>query len=289
MNDKTVTKDIVDAEIEFNKPIIEDDSQALMPAQAPPQMLQTQQDRFVEMALQSGDMGQLEKMLALKERYDKEEARKAFTAALAGFKSEGVEIKKDRLVSFENNDKSMTTYTHASLGNIVKTAVPLMAKHGLSHRWDIEQLDGGAVSCKCILTHEGGHSEETKPIKASPDESGKKNNIQKIASTMTYLERYTFLEVTGLAVEEQDDDGVASGSPVVAPEVETISDDQIKTLDARITDNNLDEKLFTGWLAKKCPYTTGKIDKLAVDNYSMVLARLDKTIKLKHDKEDQAE
>ena len=55
-----------------------------------------------------------------------------------------------------------------------------------------------------------GHSESV-TLSAPPDDSGKKNNIQQIASTVTYLERYTLLAATGTAVKEQDDDGSASG------------------------------------------------------------------------------
>ena len=266
-----ITKEAVDAEIVFT------------PAPAP-SLVQTQTDRFVEMALQSGDMERLEKMLDLKERFDKEESRKQFTAALAEFKAEDMNIVKDRNVSFTTKAGDTTSYTHASLGNIVKLSVPIMSKHGLSHRWLTEQLDKGVIRVTCILTHKGGHSESTS-LQAAPDDSGKKNNIQRVSSTITYLERYTYLAITGLAVEEQDDDGQGAGAPA-APAVEIITGDQIKTLDARITDNNLDSDLFTGWLAKKCPYTMGIVDKLAVDNYDMVLAQLDKTIKLKHEKED---
>ena len=70
-----------------------------------PMVKQTQTDRFVEMALQSGDMEKLEKMLDLKVRFDKEEARKSFTSALAKFKSEDIVIIKDREVSFPSQDK----------------------------------------------------------------------------------------------------------------------------------------------------------------------------------------
>jgi hypothetical protein len=46
-------------------------------------------------------------------------------------------------------------------------------------------------------------------MQAGKDESGKKNAIQQVASTNTYLQRYTFLAITGLATKGQDDDGAA--------------------------------------------------------------------------------
>lgn len=167
---------------------------------------QSQPDRLLEMAIANGaDMNKLEKLLDLKERFDNEQARKAFTAALASFKSEDLHIIKDRTVTIETQDKGTYGYTHASLGNIIGTAVPIMSKHGLSHRWESVQADA-RVKVTCILTHKDGHSEST-TMEASPDTSGKKNGIQQVASTLTYLQRYTFLSITGLAVEEMDNDG----------------------------------------------------------------------------------
>jgi ERF superfamily len=62
----------------------------------------------------------------------------------------------------------------------------------------------------CILTHQMGHSEET-TLAGAPDNSGSKNSIQAIGSTVTYLERYTLLAATGLAAANGDNDG--QGAP----------------------------------------------------------------------------
>ena len=62
------------------------------------------------------------------------------------------------------------------------------------------------IRVTCVLSHILGHSERV-TLQASPDQSGGKNNIQAVGSTVTYLERYTLLAVTGLATAEQDDDG----------------------------------------------------------------------------------
>jgi hypothetical protein len=52
-----------------------------------------------------------------------------------------------------------------------------------------------------------GHSELTK-MTAPSDTSGQKNSIQAIASTITYLQRYTLLAATGLTTKDMpDDDG----------------------------------------------------------------------------------
>lgn len=119
-----------------------------------------------------------------------------------------------------------------------------MSKHGLSHRWDVVQKDG-QITVTCILTHKGGHSEKISMF-AAPDDTGKKNSIQQVASTVTYLERYTFLSITGLAVEDQLDDDAAKAE---APVVEYITEEQVNALHAKITDNDLDMEIFLRWLA----------------------------------------
>lgn len=152
-------------------------------------------------ALDSGaDLDHLERLMDLQQRYEENEARKAYVADMAEFKRNPPEIVKDKLVQF-----SGTSYTHATLGNVTGAIVEGLAKHGFSHRWDTEQ-QGANVIVTCILTHRMGHSERT-TLTAAKDDSGKKNNIQQMASAVTYLQRYTLLAATGLATKDQDDDG----------------------------------------------------------------------------------
>lgn len=84
-----------------------------------------------------------------------------------------------------------------------------MAPFGLIADWRTKN-EPGSISVTCIVTHEMGHSESTS-LSGPPDSSGKKNSIQEIGSTVSYLERYTLFAITGLAATDQDDDGEGSG------------------------------------------------------------------------------
>ena len=96
---------------------------------------------------------------------------------------------------------------HATLGDVTQPIIEGLAAVGISHRWDVEQPDGGMISVRCILTHEQGHNESVL-MRAGRDDSGGKNAIQQVASTITYLERYTLLSITGLATHDMpDNDG----------------------------------------------------------------------------------
>jgi hypothetical protein len=161
-------------------------------------------------ALDSGaDLDRLERLMDLQQRYEENEARKAYVADMAAFKLNPPEIVKDKLVGYKNKDGTVTGYTHATLGNVTGAIIAGLAQQGFSHRWDTEQ-QGANVAVTCILTHRMGHSERT-TLTAAKDDSGKKNNIQQMASAITYLQRYTLLAATGLATKDQgDDDGAGA-------------------------------------------------------------------------------
>jgi len=160
---------------------------------------------------QNADLDKLQKLMDLQERWEANEARKAFTAAMAGFKAEPIEIVKRKRVEFTTRDGDTTSYKHAELSDITDAIGPALAKHELAYRWDIRQESGG-ITVDCILTHIAGHSERV-TMSAPPDGSGKKNAIQQIGSTSTYLQRYTLLAITGMSTKGQDDDGRGEPEP----------------------------------------------------------------------------
>jgi len=159
--------------------------------------------QMLAIAVQQGaDLQKLEKLMDLRDRWEAGEARKAFTAALAAFKAEPVRILKTKKVDIPGGAK----FAHATLADVCDGVVMVLSKHGLSHRWELKQLQNGWPEVTCILTHQAGHSERT-TLAAPADDSGKKNNIQQIASTVTYLERYTLMAAVGLSAKDMDDDG----------------------------------------------------------------------------------
>ena len=156
-------------------------------------------------AVQRGtDPATIKALMDLAERHEANEARKAFVAALTAFKNDPPEIFKTKNVSFGGGKAA---YKHATLADVSTIIGAALSKVGISHRWDTEQLEGGTIRVTCVLTHALGHSERT-PLQASPDASGSKNSIQAVGSTVTYLQRYTLLSATGMAVSDgTDDDG----------------------------------------------------------------------------------
>jgi hypothetical protein len=159
--------------------------------------------QMLAIAVQQGaDLQKLEKLMDLRDRWQRDEARKAYVAAMARFKAEPSRIIKSKQVSIPGGAK----FAHATLADVCDGIVANLSKHGLSHAWETQQGDNGWVEVTCVITHEAGHSERT-TLRGPPDDSGKKNSIQQIASTVTYLERYTLMAACGLSAKDMDDDG----------------------------------------------------------------------------------
>ncbi|WP_081451523.1 ERF family protein, partial [Achromobacter piechaudii] len=163
---------------------------------------------------QGAQLDQIEKMMDLQERWEHREAEKAFNDALAAFKAEAVEVLKRKTVDF-TSQKGRTHYKHAELSDVVEAVGPALSRHGFAWSWKTAQ-EGGLIRVTCILKHRQGHSDSVS-LEASSDQSGNKNSIQAIASTVTYLQRHTLKAITGVSEKGDDNDG--NGADSAAEEI----------------------------------------------------------------------
>ena len=187
---------------------------------------------------QGADLDKLEKLMDLQDRWEADQARKAYNEAMANFKAHAPRLVRDSHASF---GQGKTTYSYSTLDSITQKLAPALAKWGLSHSWLTSQ-DGDRITVTCKLTHREGHFEEVS-LSAAPDTSGSKNAVQSIGSTATYLSRYTLLAVTGLATGTGDDDGRgASGGDGL------ITAEQKDKLVALLKETGADMKKFLKWL-----------------------------------------
>lgn len=166
---------------------------------------------MVSQAVANGaSLEMVSKLIDLQERVEKAQGRKAFDIAVSEAKGEIPAIVKNKDVGFESQRTGSTTsYSHETLGAIAAVVDPVLNRYGLSYRYRAAQGDGGRISVTCVLSHRDGYSEET-TLTAGADDSGKKNSIQAIGSTTTYLQRYTLKLALGLATQDRDDDGASS-------------------------------------------------------------------------------
>jgi len=189
----------------------------------------------IMVAIEKGyDPAFIEKMMDLSDRHKKNEARKSYVRAMAAFKANPPKILKDSHVEYKG-----TKYDHASLGNVTETISQALSQNDLTAAWETDQGEN-KITVTCHITHIAGHSEKT-ALSAGADSSGSKNAIQAIGSTITYLQRYTLLAITGLAAMGQDDDG--KGAEPVKP-VKVITIEQAQAIAKGVKQAGVDKEKF---------------------------------------------
>lgn len=192
---------------------------------------------MIERAVASGaSIETIEKLMALQERFEANQARKAFNEAISEAKA--------RVRPVVRNREGHNSKRYADFAAIASAVDPILADLGLSYRFRTDQ--GGRINVTCILSHRDGH-QETTTLSGPPDTSGSKNAIQAIGSTLTYLQRYSLVQMLGLAASD-DDDGRKGGAG------EPIMPDQVEALRKMMAEVGADEAKFLKYL---------KVDTLA--------------------------
>lgn len=166
----------------------------------------TPMDMLDRAVAQGANIDVLERLMSLQERWEKNSARRAFDEAMAFAKAEIPVIAKSKKVDF-TTQRGRTNYQYEDLAIIARTIDPILTKYGLSYRFRTETT-AGTVTVTCIVSHREGHSEENS-LSGAHDQSGNKNSIQAVGSTITYLQRYTLKAALGLAASHDDDGGKA--------------------------------------------------------------------------------
>ena len=192
---------------------------------------------MIERAVASGaSIETIEKLMALQERFEANQARKAFNEAISEAKA--------RVRPVVRNREGHNSKRYADFAAIASAVDPILADLGLSYRFRTDQ--GDRINVTCILSHRDGH-QETTTLSGPPDTSGSKNAIQAIGSTLTYLQRYSLVQMLGLAASD-DDDGRKGGAG------EPIMPDQVEALRKMMAEVGADEAKFLKYL---------KVDTLA--------------------------
>ena len=203
----------------------------------------------------NADLDKLQQLVALQERWEANEARKAYVSSMNDFRANPPVIYKTKKVSYSTG-KGTTEYSHALLENAAEIIGAELTKHGLSFRWDCEQSDA-QVKVTCVITHSSGHSERVS-LQAGLDQSGGKNNIQALGSTVSYLERYTLFAATGMAPKGMDNDGGTNA--------EYISEEQAADLNSLLEETESDKIKFCEF------FKIESVDKLPAKAFKQAVA-----------------
>lgn len=141
------------------------------------------------------DIDKLERLMAMKERHDAQEAQREFDNAMADM--------QPKLPSIGERGNAAGRYTFALWEDINSVVKPILQQHGFALTFRTSFVDGVAVTG--VLSHRAGHREETS-ITLPADGSGNKNAVQAVASSVSYGKRYTASALLNLTTHGEDDD-----------------------------------------------------------------------------------
>lgn len=207
----------------------------------------------------------ISKMMDLQERNEERIAKQAYIAAMAEFKKDPPKIVKDKSVAFQPSGKPKVEYAYADLATSLEQINTALSPHGLFAAWTTDQVNEN-ITVSCVISHELGHSETTK-LTAAPDDTGSKNKIQAMGSTIYYLMRYTLFALLGLAAHGEDTDGVPE-------EIEYINEKQLSTITDMINDLEVDEAKFLEFLSKATGHVIEATDKIQSKEYNRAMKEL---------------
>jgi len=234
----------------------------IIPEQEPRALsVMTPMDMIQRAVESNASLEMVEKLMALQERWKASQALEAFNEAMAAAKSEIPTISKNREVDFTSS-KGRTHYRYEDLGGIAKTVQPILAKYGLSYRYRATSAPNEPVTVTCIIFHRSGHFEEI-TLTAGRDDSGNKNSIQAVGSTITYLQRMTLKAALGLAVSN-DDDGKSADAG------DTISLEQVEELVALADEVGADKEAFCRY------FKVGGFADISTKDFPRAVAALNK-------------
>ncbi|TFH47835.1 MAG: hypothetical protein E4H01_07480 [Lysobacterales bacterium] len=210
------------------------------------------------------DIDKVSQLFELQEKYEANNARKAYHHAMSQFKGLVPQVKYDSWVNYANKGGGRTDFAFASLAGILGQIQETMEQCGLNATWKTASLEGGAVEVTCVVTHELGHSEATSLV-AGKDESGGKNSIQAVKSTVSYLRRITLEAMLGLAAKADDDDGNGAGT-----QVQKVGANEVKQLTTLMAEAKANTAKFLKAFAIE------KLDDLPLERMAMAVDALNK-------------
>jgi len=168
---------------------------------------------MISQAIQQGaSIEVIERLVALQERWDLRQSRIDFDDAMAAAKGEIPVIAKTKHVGFASKKEgaAKTDYWHEDLASIAEVVDPVLSKYGIRYHFETSAKVNEPVIVTCFVSRKGYVGAQA-TLDAPRDVTGNKNAVQQIASTVTYLQRYTLKAALGLAAGE-DDDGQAAGN-----------------------------------------------------------------------------
>ena len=177
------------------------------------------------------DIAKFEKIIELKNAEEQRTAKAAYYQSMPQLQAEMPEISEDGKIVVNGQVRS----TYARYEDIVRITKPLLQKHGFSFHAKA-RFDKGFAIVTGIVAHQGGHTEETETVLPF-DNTGSKNSVQAIGSSLSYARRYLFTMLFNITTGGEDDNGQKAVGA-------SISEEQAKSIKERLEETGSDVNRF---------------------------------------------
>jgi len=164
---------------------------------------------LMELALTQDKAEGLKTLMEINERLQDRAAAQEFASALSAFQEACPDITKAATANIPTKGGGSYSYKYAPLDHIIKTIRPVLVRYGLSFYWDSSIIERQMV-CTCYLKHVNGHAESAS-FSCPTESSSAMSAQQKNASALTFAQRKSLEQVTGLTPTDADTDGAPMG------------------------------------------------------------------------------
>jgi hypothetical protein len=225
--------------------------------------------QLIQVAREGMSPDALEKLVGLCERVADRRAAQEFSAALAAFQRDCPPI-----IRRTENSQFMVTRSgvkrpsmYANLEDIATTVRESLAANGLSYSWGNAVVLGDSITMSCVLAHVGGHRRESSVTLPHESRAGSSPQ-QKYGSTITYLQRYSLVQVLGLTTCDEDNDGNAEESGPLG----TLTEEQARQISDLLIEANADRGKFLKYMGLP---EDAKLSQIPACDYERAIAALE--------------
>lgn len=155
------------------------------------------------------DINKLEKMFEMQQKAMDRNAKQSFTADLAAM--------QESLPRVIEHGEGHNKAKFAKLEDINDAIRPVLHRYGFAVTFRIKH-ESNLVWITTVLSHKGGHSEET-AIPLAVDSTGSKNPVQAVGSSISYGKRYGICAMLNISTGDDVDGGLPTNVPQNLPDI----------------------------------------------------------------------
>ena len=173
---------------------------------------------LISQAIERGITGdELGKLMSLQERWEANQAAKAFAVAVSGFQADCPPVLKERTASVPTKSGGKFEFGFASFDNVMATARPHLQKWGIAVSFDTDAATvPGKLRVVCNV-RVGTHTQSTTVLFPVPVLST--NDTQAFGAAITYGKRYALCAALNIVVTDEDNDASALVAYIGADDV----------------------------------------------------------------------